>query len=58
MEANKLNIEELEKVTGAGQAEARQYLAEMCKKYNTTGDKVMSRMSAAEKQQYNVLLHA
>ena len=58
MEENKLTIEELEKVTGAGQAEARQYLAEMCKKYNTTSDKVMSCMSAAEKQQYNILLHA
>ena len=58
MKENKLNIEELETVTGAGQAEARQYLAEMCKKYNTTGDKVMSRMSPAEKQQYTILLHA
>ena len=53
-----LSNEDLENVAGAGQAEANQYLAEMCKKYNTTRDRVMSYMSPAEKQQYAVLQHS
>ena len=52
------NVESLETIAGGGQAEANQYLAEMCKKYKTTMDKVMSYMSPVEKQQYAILQHA
>ena len=56
--SNEIKIEDLKNVAGGSQAEAEQYLAEMCKKYKTTRDKVMSYMSPTEKQQYAILQHA
>ena len=52
---NEISLENLKAVTGAGAAEFEQYLAEMCKKYNVTRDKVLKCMSAAEIEQANLL---
>ena len=41
----------LEQVVGGGKAEYEQYIAEMCKKYGTTRDTVMARMTNEERKQ-------